>query len=146
MSSFRVTVELNASSSETWEYFFNQLNNWWPNTFFTSQKTKRFIIETIIGGKVYEDFGEGYGLIWGEVIGVDYPNSVQIKGQLTKEFGGPCISFEKFSFEETSSGCTMSYEVDLIGKNDDSTVASLEKGWKEILQVHFINYCKKEDN
>lgn len=139
-----VTVPVNAAHS--WEYFFNQVNGWWPKEFFTSTKTRRFMFETYVGGKVYEDFGEGDGLVWAHVIGNDYLHSLEMKGFLTRRFGGPAITFEKFSFEENQEGSTnIIYTMDILGNVDKKTRSSLHEGWQKLLGEHFITYCKNRD-
>lgn len=145
MSGFKISVAINSDIYHAWEYYFNQINGWWPKDYYTSPHTKRFIIETVIGGKIYEDHGEGCGLIWGEVIGVEYPNSLLVKGYLTKEFGGPTITFEKYSFIPTDSGSEISYSIDFIMPIAEKSVTSLREGWTDILQKHFKNYCSDRE-
>lgn len=144
MSSFEVSVTVSHDKSHAWEYYFNQTNGWWPREYYTSAHTKRFTIDTYIGGKCYEDAGEGSGLIWGDVIGVDYTNWLLIRGNLTRDFGGPAITFEKFTFtQESKSNTTLTYSIDFIGNISPESIASLKKGWTEILQVKFKEYCDR---
>ncbi len=146
MSSFIVTTEVPVDLHHAWEYYFNQISGWWPKEYYTSEKTKRFIIDTFIGGKAYEDQGEGGGLIWGDVIGVDYPNALQIRGNLTKEFGGPSLGFEKIAFEQTKSGTKVTYSADYIGNVTERSIKSLKDGWIDLLKVHFKGYCVERTN
>lgn len=144
MSSFEVSVTVAHDKAHAWEYYFNQTNSWWSKEYYTSERTKRFTIDTYIGGQCYEDFGEGSGLLWGDVIGVDYTNWLLIRGNLTKDFGGPAISFEKFTFTEVApSRTTVTYAVDFIGEISAESAASLKRGWEDILQVKFKAYCDK---
>lgn len=145
MYSFELSVEVRQDVGHAWEFYFNQLKAWWPKEFYTSERTKRFIIQTFIGGKVYEDFGEGDGLIWGDVVGVDYLKSLEIRGNLTKAFGGPVITFEKFTFEKTATGTRVSYSVDFVGEIKESSVNSLHAGWQDILLNHYKNYCDNRE-
>lgn len=142
MKSFEIELLVPQDLSHTWEYFFNQINGWWPSSYHSSERTKQFLIQTFIGGKVYEDFGEGDGLIWGDVIGVDYLSSLEIKGNLTKSFGGPAITYDKFSFIETTGGTNLRLSVYFIGDVDDKTVKSLKTGWEELIGSHFRQYCQ----
>lgn len=145
MASFTVSVEINKDINHAWEYYFNQISSWWPKEYYTSEKTKRFIIDTFIGGKAYEDHGEGGGLVWGDVIGVNYPTTLQLRGNLTKEFGGPVITYEKFYFEELEEGARLSYTVDFVGQVSERSVKSLKDGWKELLGKYFKEYCANRE-
>jgi len=142
MKSIEVSTEIRLDQAHTWEYYFNQINGWWPKEFFTSPKTKRFMIQTKLGGKAFEDFGEGQGLVWGEVIGVDYPACLQIRGNLTKDFGGPVVTFEKISLDKVADDLTrLTYTCDFVGDIKESAVKSLEDGWKDLIQQRFAKYC-----
>lgn len=143
MKSFKLEYRLEKAKEQVWEAFFNQLNQWWTSDFYTNSRTKSFHIETKLGGKMYEDFGEGEGLVWGEVIGVDYPRSLQIRGMLSGEFGGPALSYEKFTFEEEAGKTTLTYRVEFIGDITEKSLKSLESGWKTIFEDYFIPFCMK---
>jgi len=147
MSRIEVSTEVALDQAHAWEYYFNQIKAWWPKEYHTSPKTKRFFIQTMIGGKVFEDFGEGQGLVWGDVIGVDYPESLQIRGNLTKAFGGPAVTYEKISFESIDAGRTkVIYTCDFAGEVAESAVKSLEKGWQDLIQSRFAGYCEERAN
>jgi len=146
MSAIKVSVIVPHDKSHAWEYYFNQTNGWWPKDFYPSPHTKRFIIDTYIGGKAYEDFGGVGGLIWGDVIGVDYINSLQIRGTLARAFGGPNITLEKFSFEEEDGQTTVTYTCDFIGEVSEKTIQSLQTGWESILNDHYKKYCLEREH
>ncbi|MEL6122838.1 MAG: hypothetical protein AAFR14_03880 [Bacteroidota bacterium] len=142
MSHVEVAVTVQHDPSHAWEYYCNQTNLWWPAAMHTDPRTKRFTIDTYIGGKVYEDFGEGGGLIWAEVIGVDYTRSLQLKGHLTRQFGGPVITFERFDFCPNDDGSTtLTYRMDIVGDMAEAGIKSLQDGWTDILTKHFKAYC-----
>jgi len=145
MNSFELTYELSQSKEIVWDKFFNEINEWWSPDFYTSQRTISFKIEPIIGGKMYEDFGDGEGLIWGEVIGVDHARSLQIRGMLSKAFGGPAMSFEKYTFSATNKGTTLNYSVDFFGIITEKSITSIKNGWIAIFEQHFIPFCDKMD-
>ncbi len=145
MSSIIVSTDVEVDIYHAWEYYFNQISSWWPKEYYTSVKTKRFIIDTFIGGKAYEDHGEGGGLVWGDVIGVDYPNGLQLKGNLTREFGGPATTYEKISFEEIVGGTRVTYTADFVGTSTERSIKSLNEGWLELLKKHFKSYCANKE-
>lgn len=146
MSSIEVSVVVPHDKSHAWEYYFNQINGWWSSDFYTSPRTKRFIVDTYIGGKAYEDYGEGGGLVWGDVIGVDYTNSLHIRGTLYKEYGGPAITLEKFSFVEEGDTTIVTYSCDFVGEVTESAINSLKKGWKSIFNDHYKKYCLEREH
>lgn len=143
MNSFELSYSLDKTPEQVWESFFVHLNQWWTADFYTNSRTKSFHIETKLGGKMYEDFGNDEGLVWGEVIGIDYPKSLQVRGMLSGEFGGPTLSYEKFSFEEEDGKTTLRYQAEFIGDIAEKSLKSLESGWKSIFGDYFIPFCSK---
>ncbi len=141
MNSFEVSVVVDHDKAHAWEFYFNQINSWWSTDFHTSPRTKRFAVDTFIGGYAYEDYGEGGGLVWGTVIGVDYTNWLLIQGHLSRDFGGPVITLEKFMFDESQNQTKVTYFCDFIGNIPAKNVLSLKKGWEKIILVHYKNYC-----
>jgi len=143
MASLSIQTEVSVDPHHAWEYYFNQINGWWPEECFTSPRVKRILIDTYIGGYMYEDYGEGEGLIWGTVIGVEYPNLLQIKGHLTRAFGGPAITFEEISFKSLDGDKTqIIYELDAVGDLSEKSLSSLKEGWIDLLQNRFRKYCE----
>ena len=145
MGSFQVKITVLQDVAHTWEYFFNQISNWWPKSYFTSERTLRFQIETFIGGRMFEDFGEGDGLIWANVIGVDYLKSVDLRGSLTRSFGGPAITFGRFEVSSENGSTTLSYTCDFIGDIESESIESIREGWQSLLEKHFKPYCRSRN-
>lgn len=143
MNSFKQDYKIEKPNDYVWDRFFNQLDKWWSSDFYTNPRTVSFKIETKLGGKMYEDFGNEEGLVWGEVIGVDYPNSLQVRGMLSGEFGGPTLSYEKFGFADDDGNTVLSYRAEFIGEVSEKTINSLETGWKTIFGDYFIPFCMK---
>lgn len=147
MSLSTITIEieviLNAKVNEVWKAFTEDIHHWWSKDFYTSPKTQSFKLETNLGGKMYEDMGEGEGLVWANVVGVNKPNSLQLKGMLSPEFGGPAISFTKFTFESKDGGTLFKMTDTLMGAVDERTKKSLQEGWEMIFKDSFRNYVEK---
>ncbi len=73
----KVELTVHATQKRVWEALVNEATHWWPKSFYSSEKTKRFTIEPRLGGRVFEDFGRGEGFIWYTVNGVESPSSDQ---------------------------------------------------------------------
>lgn len=137
-----VSCKVNKSVHIAWDAYVEQLGNWWSNSMYTSPETKRFVMETKLGGLLYEDFGNGQGLVWGTLIGMNKPYELLIKGTLAKDFGGPATTIEKLSFKEEDGVTEVTYRIDFVGVVDHKTKMSLKEGWKMILEKHYKPYCE----
>ncbi|MEO9483977.1 MAG: hypothetical protein ABJG47_11045 [Ekhidna sp.] len=139
---FEITLQADVDS--VWNNLVNQTTKWWSKDFYTNTKTKGFHIEGRIGGKAYEDFGDGEGLIWSEVIGVDAPNSIQMKGLLAPEFGGPAISYISINLKSNGSETVFKFSDTLFGALGEATADQIESGWKMIYGEAFKNYIESK--
>jgi uncharacterized protein YndB with AHSA1/START domain len=85
--SYEIDIVIAAPPARVWQAITAETSAWWPKEFHTSEGAKRFVIEPVLGGRVYEDFGEGDGLVWYSVIGVETGRELILAGHLLPPFG-----------------------------------------------------------
>ena len=137
-------IAIDASVDLVWQSLVNDTAKWWGSDFYTNPKTKGFHIEGRLGGRTFEDYGDGEGLIWAEVIGVDAPNAIMMKGLLAPDFGGPAISYLSIKLLPDGSGTRFQLTDTLFGAVNDGTAAQIEAGWKTIYGEALKNYFESE--
>ncbi len=137
-------IPIKAAISDVWDCLLNDVNLWWRKDFYTSTKTKQFIIEPRVGGRMYEDYGNDEGLLWAEVIVLDSPNTIEFKGHLSPQFGGPAMSFLKLTLKEDSSDTILTLSDTVFGDVDDNTQKELSSGWKMIYEHTFKKYVESK--
>src|SRR4051794_15154403 len=71
-------IEIAATPERVWSSLVEETTFWWPKDFYTSAKTKAFRIEPRLGGLMYEDWGNGEGLVWFRVFGVETAASLHL--------------------------------------------------------------------
>jgi hypothetical protein len=112
----------------------NQTTRWWRKDFYT-RESKGFHIEPRLGGRMYEDRGDGNGLIWANVIGVDPPHSILLVGYLTPPFGGPAHTMFEFVLEPADGDATIVRISDTIFGNISETLAAqMQEGWRLLFE------------
>ncbi len=143
---FQVKLETNIAADihRVWDCLVNQTTQWWKADFYTSTKTKGFQIEARIGGKVYEDFGNGEGLVWSEVIGVDSPKTLHMKGLLSPDFGGPAISYTTIELKPDEKETRFSLTDTYFGMITEDTLVQIESGWRMIYAEAFKYYVENK--
>jgi len=114
-------IPIKSKVNEVWNCLLNDVNLWWRKDFYTSEKTKQFIIEPKVGGRMYEDYGNDEGLLWAEVIVLDAPRIIEFKGHLSPQFGGPAMSFLKLSLAEKDGDTILTLSDTLFGDVDENT-------------------------
>lgn len=136
-------IPIKAGIDQVWECLIKDVSLWWRKDFYTSTKTKKFIIEPKVGGRMYEDYGNEEGLLWATVIGIDSPHSIEFKGHLTPQFGGPAISFLKLSLKENGKETILTLSDTVMGQVSEKNQKELTVGWKLIYEDSFKNYVEK---
>lgn len=102
---------------------------WWPKDFLTSERTQRFVIEPVPGGRAFEDFGGGDGLVWYTVIGADAGREWNMAGHLLPSFGGPAMTALRLPLSAQCPGTLSKIRDDRFGVLGG---ASPVDGWREV--------------
>jgi DNA-binding transcriptional ArsR family regulator/uncharacterized protein YndB with AHSA1/START domain len=136
-------VQINATVKEVWYALTKQTGSWWRKDFYTSSNTRDFILEPKLGGLMYEDAGNGEGLVWATVIGLQSPNLLELKGHLTPAFGGPAISFIKITLEEAGTGTLFKLSDTTFGEIGPKLKQSLTEGWQLLFAEGMKEFIEK---
>ncbi len=135
-----VEVTVHVPQERVWNALVNEATYWWPKTFYSSPKTKKFVIEPRLGGRVFEDYGGGEGFTWYTVNGVERPNSLQLIGYMGPPFGGPLCSVLRLTLASAGANETTLQITDAcFGQVDDCDTQS---GWREIFEDNFRTYVE----
>ena len=126
-------VRIEASPERVWKAVTEKTTDWWPEGFYMGKDPKGMIIEARPGGRMFEDGGEGQGLLWGTVIQVRANELLQFAGVLTPEFGGPAHLITTWKFSADGDATRLRVTDVAFGCVSEKTKASLEKGWKVLL-------------
>ncbi len=141
----QMEISINASIEHTWQSLINDIGLWWRKDFYTSPKTKEFILEARPGGKMYEDYGNNEGLVWAEVIILDSPNILELKSHLSPAYGGPVFSFLRLALESSDGGTTLRLSDVGVGTMSDEAVKQTEAGWRMLFEDGFKSYVESKN-
>jgi len=135
-------VEIAASPETVWSALVEETSSWWHPDFYVKPGTDNFTIEPHLGGRVFEDWGDGNGLVWGTVLGVDKGRMLQAVGDTTKEWGGPSRGFLTWRLEPQGNGTLLRFEHSLFGNIAEKTRASLAEGWQLLIGECLKTYAE----
>jgi uncharacterized protein YndB with AHSA1/START domain len=131
----KIELTMHAPQERVWSALINEANQWWPQSFYTSEKTKRFTLEPRLGGRMFEDCGKGEGLVWYTVNGIESPNYLSLVGYMGPPFGGPSTSILRIGLTAAGKDETKLEIIDsLFGQVEG---CETESGWRTIFGEHF---------
>jgi uncharacterized protein YndB with AHSA1/START domain len=139
----RLEITIAATPSRLWTALVDETTHWWPKDYYTNPNTKRFVIEPKLGGKVFEDWGDGAGLMWYTVVGIDPPRTLRLAGNLFPEYGGPANCLLHIGIETNEKGTLLKICDSVVGKSNADCGTSLAEGWK-LLFGSFKAYVERE--
>ena len=101
------------------------------------------IFEVKPGGRLYEDSGNGNGLVWYQVIALNAPNSITMSGFIAPPFGGPATSLLNVSFSAKDKSTT-------VMEVTDSTFGCLEEsttleGWRLLFEDGLKSWIERKE-
>lgn len=123
-------IPIKAKPGKVWKALVSETSSWWHKDFYTSPAAKGFIIEPKLGGRVYEDWGDGSGQIWYSVVGVDPQRSLSLQGHLTSAFGGPAHTLLRIELEAVGATTVLRVSDTIFGRVTDEKLAQTREGWK----------------
>lgn len=115
VGSYELEVAIAASPVRVWQALTSESSQWWPKDFHTSERAQRFVIEGVLGGRAYEDFGGGDGLVWFTVIGVEANRELILTGHLLPPFGGPAVTALRITLTAKAKGTLLRVQDDRFG-------------------------------
>ena len=138
----RLTLEIAKPHAAIWKAFTDDVHLWWPKDFYATESPKRIVFEVKPGGRLYEDAGDGNGLVWYHVIALDAPNSISLSGFIAPPFGGPATSLLRVAFSfRTKTATLMEVTDSTFGCLGDP--GATEAGWRMLFEGGFKSWIEK---
>jgi hypothetical protein len=135
-------LEIARPHPAVWRGFTRDIQAWWPKDFYGSASPKRMVFELKPGGRLYEDAGDGNGLVWYQVIALDAPNSITLSGFIAPPFGGPATSLLRVAFSARGKSATVMDITDSSFGCVGDPKATAE-GWRLIFQGGFQAWIER---
>jgi DNA-binding transcriptional ArsR family regulator/uncharacterized protein YndB with AHSA1/START domain len=131
----KLEVEIARNPEIVWKSLTASIGEWWPKQFYVGTSPKRFALEPMVGGRVYEDWGNGEGSLFGVVTAFEENAMLQWAGDMSADFGGPARSVTSFRLKPGATpGTTLvSFRDTPFGLLGDDVLKGLEHGWRWLL-------------
>ena len=139
----RLEITIKASPARVWKALVDETTHWWRKDYYTNPNTKQFVMEAKLGGKVFEDWGDGAGVMWYTIVGIDAPRSLRLAGYVFPEYGGPANCLLHIALEAKGKGTLFKLSDTVFGKANADCGTSIEEGWKVLFDT-FKAYVERE--
>jgi DNA-binding transcriptional ArsR family regulator/uncharacterized protein YndB with AHSA1/START domain len=120
-------VTIDAPRDNVWDAVV-RMGSWWPHR-FSDASTVGF--EMRVGGRFYEDWGDGSGALYGTVTTVQAPARVVVTGPMG--MSGPVVGVWSFDLAEDGARTVLRCTHRAFGDIDEETRRGYTEGWTEVL-------------
>jgi len=123
-------IRIGARPERVWQALVEEIGRWWHKDFYAGPDPKGFILEPRLGGRMYEDWGNGAGAVWYFVTEIDPPRSLGLSGHMPAAFGGPATSLLRLVLRPEGDGTVLQLADSELRKVTEKARAALEEGWR----------------
>ena len=131
LQSLQMKIEIDAAREDVWQALIDNIGEWWPAEFYTGGDAERrtFKLEARPGGRMFEEWGDGGGTLWGQVIAVDPGKKLQVLGQVFPDWGGPSQNYETWILEGDGKRTALTFSETSMGRVSTAGMEEKDKGW-----------------
>jgi len=122
-------IPISAPRERVWKAMTENVSAWWPKDFYAGSSPRGYYIEPKLGGRMYEDWGDGNGLVWATVIGLDVPNWIHFVGHLAPPYAGPAMNMLRLELKASGKTTVLHLSDTVSGKVDEKARAEMHGGW-----------------
>jgi uncharacterized protein YndB with AHSA1/START domain len=105
-----------------------EIGSWWDHRFREGSSVG---FEPRIGGRFYEDLGQGSAALYAIVSLIDPPRRLRLEGGMGMD--GTLVSVMDFKLEPGSGGTKLSLVHGILGNLEPGIVDEYREGWRAIL-------------
>ena len=124
-------VKINAGIAQVFNALTREISKWWRAPFFHGESAQRMVLEPSVGGRFYEDWGDGEGLLLCTVTSIKRPTALQMSGPM----GMPGAIYGDISFllAESDAGTVLRLSHHALGIIKEETKVNHAVGWQVLL-------------
>src|SRR5918992_249222 len=107
-----------------------RMGEWWPHAF---REGAAVHLEPRVGGRFWEDWGDGDGALYATVTGIRRPDLLTCTGPMGMRT--PVTAVWSMELSERDGGTLVRLSHHAVGPIDDETRAAYQEGWGEVLDA-----------
>lgn len=124
-----IEISIAAPREKVWRALTEETGAWWRKDFYVGPAPKGMVFEPRVGGRLFEDWGDGAGVLWGTVFAFDPGRSFDLITHSSAAWGGPRTSMLHVELRNQDKGTLLKVSDAVQGRIDETSAASLHEGW-----------------
>jgi len=145
-ASHALEVRIKSAPERVWDALTQDIGRWWPGEFYCGAGREgaapTLLLEARPGGRMWEDWGGGDGLLWANVVQAVAGRCLDLVGTVGAAWGGPHTWFGSFELEgldgtgggpAADGGTRLRFSESVFGCLSDGAMEEKSKGWRFLL-------------
>ena len=132
-------VRLDAPPARVFEALTTRLDEWWQ---FRVREQSTIVVEPRIGGHIFEDWGDGRGVLYGTIAQYDPPHSfcsAGVNGWKSATF----ITWHRLEPASDGRATILRKSMQFFGDVDDEFVSRMEQGNRAIMEKQLKDFVER---
>lgn len=139
-----LSFDLTAKRERVWRAIVDETAAWWPKNMLVGGDRSKLVFDARLGGRLFEEWGQGAGLTWYTVIAIDPQLSLDLAGHVTPRFGGPAVSQLHIELSDNAGGTRISITDGVLGRDRSGTGHRISEGWSMIFGNNLKKYVESK--
>lgn len=139
-------LRIDAPPARVWKALVEETAGWWLKEYSSGPKFRAMVIEPRLDGRMYEDWGDGAGVVWYRVVALDPPQRIELIGHLTPAFGGPALTMMRIELKASGRATRLMLADTLSGRVTEETAQSITDGWTKLLRKGLKTYVERRND
>jgi uncharacterized protein YndB with AHSA1/START domain len=124
-------ISIQAPRPKVYEAMTGDITPWFGGPYSTLPDAKGRVIEPRVGGRFYEDWGDGYGALWGTVTSIRKNEWLEFSGSCG--MGGAVHGVVRIELEEQGGATLIKLSHRAMGEVNADAANGYTQGWTDLL-------------
>jgi uncharacterized protein YndB with AHSA1/START domain len=129
-------VRIDAEPARVFAAIVDDTGAWWGAPYLHGP-ARAIVVEAAVGGRVYEDWGDGEGALWANVTQIRFGRLLEMTGR----FGG-MPSVVTFRLEPDGGGTRVAVRQEWLVPVDGAVAQNYARGWKDLVGVRLTRWVE----
>ena len=135
-------LHIAAPRGKVFEALTGDITPWWGAPYLQSRENARAVtLEPHLGGRFFEEWGEGEGAIWGIVTNFRRNERIILQGSMA--MNGAISGTIRFDLEDDGDGTLLKFRHAAVGEVSRETEEGYTTGWTDILDVRLRAWLER---